>query len=303
MAKWDPRKWIGIGKSYPKTDIPPEVSAAREQALAVPEEYRSHYPNRAMTIPELLNAELPVQIPVLVTAPAWECFRIEEPNEDLTVLKTRPIPPQQWLHDAVAAFGQAWFDGARSIVDWRFKQSRLPFWVLTYWQALQEPIRDQAQWNVAQEWLDLHSRGKAHVDAAGRVLSSMHALSWGAEITALNSNTPVRTLLRLLSDEWLDDEIINMSMRLLSTRCRSDEQKRTSIIIAPLSFWSLIQSSDGRGSFGNALLRRYKHLIQEGGRTRLYFPSHINNNHWVPFEIDFTRRTVAYGKHKHNECV
>jgi hypothetical protein len=39
------------------------------------------------------------------------------PTNDIKILLKQPIPPATFLHDLEKEFGQAWFDGARSIVD------------------------------------------------------------------------------------------------------------------------------------------------------------------------------------------
>ena len=41
----------------------------------------------------------------------------EEPNKDMTCLKTRPIPQKDWLEQLDKEFGQGWFNGAWSIKD------------------------------------------------------------------------------------------------------------------------------------------------------------------------------------------
>jgi hypothetical protein len=50
-------------------------------------------------------------------------FSKEEPNEELTCLKTRSIPPNDWLEMLEKDLGQAWFNGSRSIKDKQFKNS------------------------------------------------------------------------------------------------------------------------------------------------------------------------------------
>ena len=148
MAQWNPHEWIGTGKTYPTKDTPHAISAARAELLVVPEEYRCRYPDRALSISELLDKTLLVQSSVLATVPAHSCFRVEPPNEDLTILDTRSIPPLKWIRDAITGLGQAWFDGAQSIVDWRYQHSRLPFWVLTYWQTMADVISHRARWKA-----------------------------------------------------------------------------------------------------------------------------------------------------------
>ena len=67
-------------------------------------------------------------------------FSKEEPNEDMACLKleTRPIPQKAWLEQLEKDFGQAWFNGTRSIEDKRYKKSRLQFFALNYWREMRK---------------------------------------------------------------------------------------------------------------------------------------------------------------------
>ncbi|KAJ3002796.1 hypothetical protein NUW54_g5652 [Trametes sanguinea] len=40
--------------------------------------------------------------------------------------------------------------------------------------------------------------------------------------------------------------------------------------------------------------------MQNEKRTHLYFPAHVNSNHWVTFEVDFEKRTLTYGDSLHH---
>ena len=71
----------------------------------------------------------------------------------MTCLKTRPIPPKEWLEELDKDFGQAWFNGAQSIEDKWFKNSQLPLWTLSYWKEMRIVIEKQAIWQAADEWL------------------------------------------------------------------------------------------------------------------------------------------------------
>ena len=44
------------------------------------------------------------------------------------------------------------------------------------------------------------------------------------------------------------------------------------------------------------ILKRHVTSILKKTLKQLYFPAHINGNHWVPFCVDFEEKTLAYGE-------
>ncbi|KAH7903096.1 hypothetical protein BJ138DRAFT_1197369 [Hygrophoropsis aurantiaca] len=249
-----------------------------------------------ISILELLRTPIPEQSTVLVQMQPNKCFSILEPNEDLECLKTRKIPPAQWLEAMEKAFGQAWFDGAKSIIDFSVVGSRLPLWTLTYWKEISLVFRKKALWNNAHRWLArMGQEGNLYcLEETDQARHAMGALCWGAPFHAIGGGTGPEALLPLLSDaEWLDDDIINLSMRMLSERAQLIPELSTSTLIAPLLFSTNLQAA----SEGKLLphLDRYTSFFKSGQRKILYFPAHVNNNHWVAFRIDFKRHTLEYG--------
>jgi hypothetical protein len=137
------------------------------------------------------------QKPILSAAGA---FSKEEPNEDMACLKTRPIPPKAWLEQLEKDFGQAWFNGTRSIEDKRYKNSRLPLFTLTYWKEMKIVIEKRARWQAADEWLARREKSGGLLEEADRTREMMSCLTWGFDITALGARCPKQNLTILLSD-------------------------------------------------------------------------------------------------------
>ena len=182
--EWDEKHWIGVGKKYPVSgEVPTFIEAARKKVLALPPIYSSHIPNPEVSITDLLRTTLPPQSLALITHSAAGAFSKGEPNEDIACLKTRPIPPKAWLEQLEKDFGQAWFNGTRSIEDKRYKDSRLPLFALTYWKEMRIVIEKRAIWQAVDEWLA--RRGKSgEVEEADRAREMMSCLTWGFDITA-----------------------------------------------------------------------------------------------------------------------
>jgi hypothetical protein len=126
--EWDEKYWIGVGKKFPVSgEVPAFIEVARSKALALPPVYSLYIPSPKMSITDLLKTKLPVQSSALIMHSAAGAFSKEKPNEDMTRLKTRSIPPKAWLEQLEKDFGQAWFNGTQSIEDKRYKNSREVF--------------------------------------------------------------------------------------------------------------------------------------------------------------------------------
>jgi len=150
---WDERAWIRAGKTYPSSDTPAFILTERSKVLQIPSAYISNIPDKRLSIIDLLKCPLLPQASVLISQKGSSSYSDEIPNENLACLLMQPIPPKSWLQALEAAFGQAWFDGRRSIVDSRFKHSRLPLWVLSYWKEMSRVLEQRAMWKKAEEWL------------------------------------------------------------------------------------------------------------------------------------------------------
>ena len=121
----------------------------------------------------------------------------------------------------------------------------------------------------------------------------MASLNWGSDISALGALCPKHNLTLLLSDKWLDDEIINMTMHDLATRVRLDPVLSKTTIVAPLGLQSNIEQAYRTGDYlktSVSLLYRYTEIFKNQKRKMLYFPTHANKNHWIPMRIDFDCR-------------
>ena len=297
--KWVDSEWIGIGKKYPVSgEVPAYIEAARSRVLAVPHIYSSYIPSQNMSITDLLKAELPAQSSALIVHAAAGAFSKEDPNEDLTCLKTRPIPPKDWLTKLEKEFGQAWFDGARSITDKRYKFSRLPLCVLSYWKEMRIVVEKRSVWQAADEWLARWGKNGEQLEEADRAREMMSCLTWGLDITALGAGCHKENLTVLLSDNWIDSETIDMMMFDLAARVRLDPELRKTTVVAALNLQMHIRRAYDTGDYSKEsvpLLCRYTKLFKEKKRSRLYFPAHISGNHWVPFLIDFKKETIRHG--------
>jgi hypothetical protein len=140
IIEWIEDKWIGKGKIYSASDVPLFIQTACSRVLAIPSTYATYLLSQHLSVTDLLKAELPVQLSALISIMAINAFSTEQPNQNVTCLKTRPVPPKEWLDQLEKEFGPAWFKGARLIVDPCYKSSCLPLWVLTFWREMKKVI-------------------------------------------------------------------------------------------------------------------------------------------------------------------
>jgi hypothetical protein len=295
---WDPTVWIKAGKKYPASNTPSHVLLARSAILEIPTHMLSMLPDKTLSVVDLLKYTLPVKSTTLVSSQVSDAFTPLEPNEDPKILATRPIPPDDYLAKLESVFGQAWFDGAQSITDTRYKDSRLPLWTLTFWKEISMVIRKKMLWKRSEAWIAALEGREGMLGVVDEAREMLSCLEWGIDLRALGASTPAETLTQLLSDQWFNDELINMLMRTLSERARLDPHHSKSVVIAPLAFAaSLIRAHTSKDydKKSERLLWRYKEMFKSGGRQFLYFPVHTGGNHWVAFRSDFKEKSLCYG--------
>ncbi len=288
--------WIGCGKTYPHTDTPAFILAARQEALAIPASHASLLPDPKSSVLDLLAFTLPSGPSVVVTLQqADRAFSFDEPTDDLKVLARRPVPSMKFLAKLQKAFGQAWFSGARSIVDGSRKHSRVPLQALTYWTEVQILLLKKAKWQSAEMWLTRWEREPDFLEEADHTRILLGSLPWSARVQALGSDTSADNLARLLSDDWLDDELVNMLTQGIYARARLDPALAFDVVVLPLALQQVLRNAATQNNYDHTLLRRGNGHITRG-RSRLYFPVNLKGVHWVPCMIDMKERAIRYGQ-------
>jgi hypothetical protein len=164
---------------------------------------------------------------------------------------------------------------------------------------MSEALERRAHWKKAEEWLRRWGESDDLLDEADRAREMLASLDWGSAVSALGATCPKHNLTHLLSDDWIDDEIINMMMYDLADRVRLDPKLSKTTIVANLPLQNDIHrafESKGYSKKNVGLLYRYTELFKSEKRKCLYFPTHVDGNHWVPMLIDFEARAIRYGR-------
>ena len=298
-------EWIGVQRCYPTLNTPYEVEWAKQALLKIPEAQIIHFPSPILPVTQFIQLNLaPQSAEIIMTKPQmW--FSPDKPTSDITVLISRPIPPKGFLDKLTQAMGQAWFDGAKSIVDVRFNNStdRLPLWVITFWRSMARVLGMQNMWRRSFQWLEEEGR-KAHdtitIKAVDRAKDMLSHLGWNVPLPHVRQTETTAILTTLLSTAWLSDTHVDIMMEELSTELVSAPEFSKRVIIAPLAFSAKLQSMQATKHHSytpkNALLLcRYEKHIKESGVEELYFPVHVSGNHWITGLVDFKRGNICFG--------
>jgi hypothetical protein len=159
-------------------------------------------------------------------------------------------------------------------------------------------IEKRAVWQAVDEWHARWGKDGEELEEADRARELMSCLLWGQDITALGARCPKENLAVLLSDNWIDGETIDMMMfDLVACVCLDPELRKTTVVSA-LNLQMDLRRAYDKGDYSKEsvpLLYQYTKLFKEKKCDCLYFPIHINGNHWVPFLTDFKKQTVQHG--------
>lgn len=133
------------------------------------------------------------------------------PNEDpCDTLKTRPIPAATLVDKLKEAFGQALLDGAKSIRDRRYQQSRLPLWTVGYWLEMHRVFAARKKWRLTKGWMDKETKKETeYMFVAAR--SAFAYLPWNGsiQIPGASCDTTLK-FARLLSNEMICDMVLDI---------------------------------------------------------------------------------------------
>ena len=210
-------------------------------------------------------------------------------------LTKRAIPSDQHLQILENRLGQAWFDGNKSIVDWRYGDGdSLVFWMLSYWRRMSWVVRQQEKWQKGVRFLDMLD-AKADDDNTklllGDIFSAISCIGWHVELPYLRGTTSTSDLVTFLGSGWRSNDHMDMMVEALSHRLPSDSK----VILAPLVLAQNIFNFV-RGKGESRLLKRYVDGVRDGKIQQIYFPVHVHNQHWIAAYIDFEKMCFGVGE-------
>ena len=295
------KDWIGRGDSGERARI--------QQIVKIPENFAKQcLPQSSLSVTELVSFKLPRVSSEFISTKVISWFSTDEPTIDYSILTTRPIPSREFLSKLNDAAGQAWLNGAKSIVDHRFNDGtdRLPLWTVTFWMEVARCEEICSHWKDGVSWLERQEskakrKGNTLPETIKQACELLESLPWDQQMPYCNGMTSTAQLSKFLGTYWLSDDHINMMVEELCAEMESDVKlKDSKTKVANLAFTMEISKVHEKLAYSDSqkkktLLWKYQKMVEEGTLDRLYFPLHINACHWIAAMIDFKRRTFLSG--------
>jgi hypothetical protein len=196
-------KWIKQGKNF--QDVPLHVSSAHTQALTIPAAFLSNLPDPNLPIIDFIQLDLPKESSAILMTRVDKWFSHDTPQNDVTQMASRMIPPWDYLSKLQQASQQAWLDGALSLSDPCFNQEkdRFPLWIITYWIKMSNVIRAQLDWIRAREWIEDESQGTSFPEGFG---TSTEILFRGLRAGKLHILAALKLLSRRKKQASMDED-------------------------------------------------------------------------------------------------
>ncbi|KAF7424768.1 hypothetical protein PC9H_010079 [Pleurotus ostreatus] len=257
------------GPLYPD-DPPPTFQKAQADALAIPNDVQELLPQPQLCVRQFTLVPLPDQHDIIGTEKASAWFSKDLPSTGILCLMDRPVPSKKTLQRIEEQTGKAWLNGANSIVDPRYNDGvdRFPLYALSFWKALEKIVEKQKAWKAGIEWLKDEERRADPLTCA---------------------------VITGVIYKWFSTDHMDMAAEELALRIAQPSKT----LVAPVAFANdLISAIEFKKSYSKQhtpLLCRYEREIDKKKLDKLYFPLHVNGNHWIAGFIDFKTRTFGYG--------
>jgi Ulp1 family protease len=100
-----------------------------------------------------------------------------------------------------------------------------------------------------------------------------------------------KNLAGFLSDDWLNDDMINAGSDFISRQLGLRSRVR---ILNALFIQALSNLRSTNSTYAPKCRRLLDELISKGCLDTLFIPLHVNDNHWTLLQIDLTARQYAY---------
>lgn len=138
--------WIGANRLY--HNVPDEVSMAKNECLHISQFFLCRILVPTLSVMDIIGFKIPTLSSSMIMMKTSVWFSKDQPTTEPECMWKCTIVPESFLHCLECDFGQAWLDGAQSIVDPRFNEGRdrLPLWMLGFWRKMVGIIQDQDQW-------------------------------------------------------------------------------------------------------------------------------------------------------------
>ncbi len=294
--------WIGKGLKWTWSldTVPAELGQLYNHRVEIPPEYNvdSLY-DRDQSVSAFVKHKFRPQYTALVHPNHSSCFSDNAPTTTPNTDNNAPFPPSKTLQIMKDWSRQALLDGARSI-NHPITKERYDLWVLTYWLKLQDVLLLQKRWKEGCRWLAQRPRDPVAGTAFEAAVQLLAKLPCDADTSAFQTRgARTADLVRLLSNNWIDDEIMNLLLGHLGQRVRAAPALSRKIVLGDRAFVLELCRAKSAAVYDGAsppLMRRVEMELGPSPKGFLYFPVFLREErHWVAVRVNFLRREVSYG--------
>ncbi|KAF4621774.1 hypothetical protein D9613_012142 [Agrocybe pediades] len=301
-SEFNEKEWIGRGKIYKVQNLPGFVTAAHEKTLDIPDASGlcSLRPDRKLSVIEFLAFRMPRVSSEIIHTKTELWYSQDLPTMDgFKILSSRPVPSPSFVEELYQKHGQAWLDGAQSVVDHRVNDGsdRLPLWTIAYWKEVIDTERLQDQWAQSVSWLERESRlQRLSGDLSEKTFQLLSRMGWDNKMHYCNRTVSTLLLAKLLGTAWLNDEVIDTMIQQIHTEIDLMPEKdkpQPTIQITNLSFPAAIRnwSPAIHQSSKSGILHKFEKAAKDKTLEQLYYPVHVNGTHWIAGMVDFNEAT------------
>lgn len=267
------------------------MSTDNQSSSEIDEWIRTVIPPMDLLIPDLLTFRLPslIKETSLSSADAVASLSLESPTVELDALLDIPMPPRKWVSEVSEVLGDhADTVKVNSIQHPTEDSTYLPLSAVRLWDALAGAVEQREAWSVAMQSLERWEDDPNA--AAARTLIA--TVQWGRPTSGLrgsDARSPIGILATLLSNQWLSERHLDIIGRCLNA---------PPDIVVEASLATTVKALEGKSSEDITAvpeLERLRKEVDEGRCNRIFFPTNINNTHWIVFCVNIKTRTIAYG--------
>jgi hypothetical protein len=214
------------------------------------------------------------------------------------------VPTRREVGQFLVDFGQAWFNGRRSLRTWANPDIAFPFWIITYWREILDASEAKDRWIAATAWLEVGGKTEEELMQKRTVQNLWRVIGWHGSVCGIAGVT-VSDLADYFSKAYLRGNLVNAMLDLLSIRLKAVGRRRSdATVIANTTFARFIEllrpRNDGMTPItsnpgAQKYLSKYGTWFRNGDRTELHFVLYRPPNHWTACSIDFEGDHICYG--------
>ncbi|KAK0232085.1 hypothetical protein EDD85DRAFT_955927 [Armillaria nabsnona] len=278
---WVKNEWINAGKKY--IDVPEPVTQERERLLQIPAAYHSVLPANDLAVTQFLQLSLP-KLCQKTSISLQLGFSDDEPDD---------LHNPETLYDITIPSADA------LLMDKHDGLSRRhPFWILKYFEHMQQTCMVFLDWVDAVKWLKKSSESSSEVkeeeDLKHTVLALLNEISWQGNTYDKQSDINNRQLANVLGDKLLGSWTVDAILAKL--RLRLKKKGDTSIVIPTMEFASYVKNRVNTvKDSAQRYLNRCSTQLRDQKIQHLIFILYHPPFHWAACMVDFWEHKICYG--------